>query len=136
MVDASVWISRHVPSETYHETSAAWLRQYLGSGHRVIAPTLLLVEIAGAFARRTGNDTRTRQIVALLRRLPGLHWVSLNPALRDRAADLAITLRLRGTDAVYVAVAERLRLPLITWDAEQLTRTSGRIPVRTPAVSP
>jgi predicted nucleic acid-binding protein len=49
-----------------------------------------------------------------------------------RAARCALDLRLRGADAVYVAVAHSLQVPLITWDREQLTRAAGRIAVRTP----
>ena len=48
---------------------------------------------------------------------------------------LDAVLRLRGADATYVAVAQRLDLPLITWDREQLERASRLITVRSPVES-
>jgi predicted nucleic acid-binding protein len=48
------------------------------------------------------------------------------------AASLAADVRLRGGDAVYVAAARRLDLPLITWDSEQRQRAAGLVVVRAP----
>ena len=39
--------------------------------------------------------------------------------------ELAIRLRLRGADAVYVALAEQLGIPIVTWDGEML-KSDGR----------
>jgi predicted nucleic acid-binding protein len=43
-------------------------------------------------------------------------------------------LPLKGSDAVYVALAERMGIPLITWDNEQLARGAAVIDVRTPTI--
>ena len=48
---------------------------------------------------------------------------------------VAATLFLRGADAVYVAVAKRLNIPLVTWDKEQLTRGSPIIETLSPATA-
>ena len=37
-------------------------------------------------------------------------------------ADVAADLRLRGADATYVAAAQELNLPLVSWDREQIER--------------
>jgi len=42
----------------------------------------------------------------------------------------AAELKRRGADAVYVAVAESLGAPLVTWDEERLTRLAGAITVQ------
>jgi predicted nucleic acid-binding protein len=39
--------------------------------------------------------------------------------LARTAADLASRFRLRGADAIYIAAASTLGLPLVTWDVEQ-----------------
>jgi predicted nucleic acid-binding protein len=57
----------------------------------------------------------------------------VDESLAREAAELAARLRLRGADAVYVAVARKLDLPLVTWDAEQRERGGAAIVVRTPA---
>jgi predicted nucleic acid-binding protein len=53
-----------------------------------------------------------------------------------RTAEVAAAYRLRGADAVYVALAEALHAPLVTWDQEQLTRLADLIPVFTPDSGP
>lgn len=47
-------------------------------------------------------------------------------------SELAIDLRLRGADAVYVAVADQLSLPLVSWDVEQRERAAARVEVIVP----
>lgn len=132
VVDASVWVSRYVPDDAHHPASYTWLYQHLSGGRIVVAPTLLLVDVAGALVRRTGDAARTTEIVRRLRQLPNVRWLPLTAGVRDHAALLATVLRLRGADAIYVAVADRLGIPLVTWDVEQLTRARSRIVALTP----
>jgi predicted nucleic acid-binding protein len=53
----------------------------------------------------------------------------MDNALICKAASLAIELGLRGADSIYVAVAERLSIPLATLDVEQQERTAGLIEI-------
>ncbi len=53
--------------------------------------------------------------------------VPIDAPLVKEATAIASTLKLRGADAIYVATAKQLGLPLLTWDNEQLTRTGGVI---------
>ena len=48
------------------------------------------------------------------------------------AAEVAADLRLRGADAVYVAAARLLRVPLVTWDREQQQRAGAVVVVQMP----
>jgi predicted nucleic acid-binding protein len=48
------------------------------------------------------------------------------------AARVAGRLRVRGADAVYIAAAAGLRLPLVTWDVEQRERAAGFVEVLVP----
>lgn len=132
VVDASVWVSYLLPQDSHHAASEAWLDGYISGGGKVAAPMLLLVEIAGAVARRTGDITLARQTITTLANLPELSLVELDRSLSLTAANLAATLALRGADTLYVAVAQVLKAPLITWDHEQLTRTGQLIQTRTP----
>ena len=90
-------------------------------------PALLLAEVGGALTRRMGDAALGHQAVNSMLRLTMLRLVSVNHQLGLRAVQLAADLRLRGLDAVYVAVAETFGIPLESWDREQLTRTAGRI---------
>jgi predicted nucleic acid-binding protein len=132
VVDASVVVSRLVAHDVNHDASRRWLMRHVADGGLIIAPTLLLPEVAGAIARRTGEPRLARRATAALLRVPGLRLISIDDVLARAAATLAARLRVRGADAVYIAVAADLRLPLVTWDAEQRDRGARLVEVRAP----
>lgn len=135
VVDASVIVSRLVPHDAHHEVSRRWLARHAAEGGLLVTPALLLPEVAGAVARRTGSARLASRAVDAVLRVPGLRLVPVDDVLARTAATLAGQLRLRGADAVYVAVAAALRLPLVTWDAEQRDRARRLIEVLMPAGS-
>jgi predicted nucleic acid-binding protein len=51
----------------------------------------------------------------------------IDQALIVDATNLSADLGLRGADAIYVALAKQLGVPLLTFDTEQLTRPAGII---------
>lgn len=118
VVDASVWVSSLMPGEVHHATSQRWLFAHLGAGGRVIGPSLVLVEIAAAITRQSGDTLLGQRALNLMLELPALHLVGVNRQMGVHAAQVAADLHLRGADAVYVAVADQLRAPLVTWDQE------------------
>ena len=84
-------------------------------------------------ARRTGSSDLANRVVALVQRLPNMRLVPVDPTLAQLSATLASQLHLRGADAVYAALAQRLGVPLLTWDQEQQGRARPRVRVLTPA---
>jgi predicted nucleic acid-binding protein len=132
VVDASVLVSQLVPHDVHHAASRAWLTRHITDGGLVIAPALLLPEIASAVSRRTGEPELAQRAVEALARLPGFRLVPVDDRLADAAATLAGRLRLRGADAVYIATAAILRLPLCTWDVEQRERAVRVVEVVSP----
>lgn len=132
VVDASVWVSRSIATEAKYAASSGWVAQHLAVGGLFVVPTIVLSEVSGAIARRTGDSKLAEQAVQYLLSLPNLRLIPLDRQLAESSARLAASLRLRGADAVYVATADRLSLPLITWDKEQRTRAGGLIVARTP----
>jgi predicted nucleic acid-binding protein len=73
-----------------------------------------------------------REFAAALGRLPHLMTVPVDEALARQAADVAAQHRLRGSDAVYAAVALRFGSTLITLDREQRERLEAVLDVRYP----
>lgn len=65
--------------------------------------------------------------------LPGVLRHELSDPLADRAAGLAARCKLRGAEAVYVALAEALETPLITLGREILDRSKRIVRALTPA---
>lgn len=132
VVDASVWVSRLVPQDIHHTASRRWLTAFMERGGSIIAPILLLPEIAGAISRRTGAPNLARQAVEDLQRLPALRLVAVDQRLGQAASRLAADHGLRGADATYAATAEQLNVPLVTWDNEHVQKVGKHIQVRTP----
>ena len=64
--------------------------------------------------------------------LPHVTLVSLSATLARNAAEVAVNLLVRGSDAVYLMVAEMYGTTLISLDKEQLTRGSSITACQTP----
>ena len=132
VTDATVWVSHLIAQEIHHAVSRRWLTAVVHSSTVIAAPALLLAEVGGAIARRTGDANLGHQAVKHILSTPNLRLVYTDSALGMLAADLAADQRLRGADALYVAVAQRLKIPLVSWDQEQVARASGAITVYMP----
>jgi predicted nucleic acid-binding protein len=132
VTDASVLVSVFHPADQFHQQSRAWFQQHLRDGGRIVAPNFMLSEVAGALARRTDSTAVAELAVTQLRTMPELELVVIEDVYEQEATALAMELRLRGADAIYVAVAHMLDLPLTTWDREQVERGGQRIDARRP----
>jgi predicted nucleic acid-binding protein len=125
-------VSALVASEAHHAASRAWLGERDAAEQVIVAPASLVPEVAAAIARRSGRPALGHRAVAALLRLPNLRLVVLDAELAEQAGRIAADSKLRGADAVYVAVAKRLAVPLVTWDREQLERGRGVVEVVRP----
>lgn len=136
VVDASVWVSRFSTDDQQHAASRAWLDRYLLNDGDVTCPVIVLAEVAGGVARRTGRTRLAERAVDDILRLSGVRLVRVDFSLAAEAAQLATSLRLRGADAIYVATAHRLGIPLVTWDREQRERSASVIATYEPGAIP
>ena len=131
-VDASVFVNAFNPHEDGHVESLQMLAAVQERGDPIIVPTLLLPEIAASVARASNDTAGALQYANATAALPHLTLVTLTPPLARQAADLAATHRLRGADAVYLAVARRYGTTLVSRDNEQRTRGSAAATCQTP----
>ena len=118
-IDASVFLNAFNPSESGSEMSKEILARLQSQAVPMIAPVLLLPETAAAISRGQNNPELARQ------RLPHLVLIPLDQVLTQQSLDIAAIHRLRGSDAVYAAVAQRFACPLITLDREQHDRAAS-----------
>lgn len=132
VTDASVWVSRFLNDDAFHAASLEWLTGVIADERTVVAPASMLAEVAGAIARRTGKTRLGYEVVQRIRRVPSLQLVAIDSDLGNYAAEIASSYRLRGADAMYVAVAQRMQLPLVSWDREQIERATGLIKASVP----
>lgn len=133
--DASVWVSHLIPQEAHHAHSRRWLTGLVESGTVIAAPSLLLTEVAGAIARRTGDSDIANKVVDHILTTPNLRLVTIDRTMGMLAARLAAQQFLRGADAMYVALAYRLQIPLVSWDQEQLDRASELVTTYVPSTN-
>jgi predicted nucleic acid-binding protein len=130
VVDASVWLARLLPQDVFHRAVSAWMAARREENVILVSPSLLLPEVAGAISRRTGKPELAEQAQIGLQDLPGLRLIEMDQTLVSSAARLAGLLGLRGADAIYVAAAEYLSLPLCTLDEDQAHRAANRVAIQ------
>jgi predicted nucleic acid-binding protein len=132
VLDASVWVSWLRPPDINHEASEIWLDQYIARDGLLVEPALLLIEVAASISRQTGQAMRAKEAINTLRSISKIQIVPLDSVLVQVAVDAAIDLQLRAGDSIYVALAHRLNIPLVSWDKEQLQRARSLIVTFTP----
>jgi predicted nucleic acid-binding protein len=131
-VDASVFLNAFNPYEAGHETSQQFLAHLRRQAAPIVVPTLLLPEVAAAIRRGRDDPALARRFAEALSRFPHLLLVPLDEPLAHQAVVAAAEHGLRGSDAVYVAVALRFGSTLVTLDREQCERASRAIPACEP----
>ena len=131
-IDASVFISAFILSEPQHQSSRTCLEQLVQKDAKIFCPTLALVETASAISRVSGDEKHAIAFASALAHFPNMELVSLDETLAHKAVSFGAIAKLRGADAVYVAVAEDASCMLITWDKELLLRAKSIIQTCTP----
>jgi len=131
-IDTSVYISALNLQEPGSNESQVFLQHASRRPLPVFSPTLLLVEVCAAAARIWGTD-QAEDVVQVVRGLPGQLWIPLDESWAEESGRIAARHHLRGSDAVYAAVALRYGATLVTLDHQQLTCLQPAMPVQTPA---
>jgi predicted nucleic acid-binding protein len=131
-IDASVFVSAFSPAETAHGDSKAFMTKVRDVSAPVIVPTLVLPEIAAAISCGQGKPELGIAFALQLVNFPNLVLVDVDEGTAKLAAETAAHHRLRGSDAVYAAVALRFGSLLVTLDQEQGERLKDVLSVQSP----
>lgn len=134
-LDASIFVRDLNPGDPEHAVCRALIERLAAQHIPIVAPTLLLAEVAGVLSRELRDPMRGRVSLTLLQALPNLMLVPLDVVMAQTAAELAADRGLRGADATYVAIAQHHACRLITLDREQRERAAPIIPTQTPAAA-
>ena len=118
-IDASVFLNAFNPAEAGHAESNRLLTLLQARAIPMIVPTLVLPEVAATISRVRNDASLAHSFTSQLERLPNLMLIALDTTLAQQAAEAAAEHRLRGSDAVYAAVALRFGSILVTLDREQ-----------------
>lgn len=132
VIDASVYVTLLNAHEQAHTRSWTWFEGAKASQEPIVAPTIILPEVAVAISRGAGDSDMARQVVEQLK---GSGVIELHPVtqpLAELAAEIAAGSRIRGCDALYAALAHQIGGELVTLDRQQLERAAGHVKVREP----
>ncbi len=132
VIDASVYIALINAHESEHSNSWAWFEQAKTTREILIAPVILLAEVSAALSRGVGDPALAHQVVHQLLHSKVIELSPVTATLAKRAAIIAADHRIRGCDAIYVALAEQLGDYLVTLDQQQLKRGAAVITIRKP----
>ena len=131
-IDASVFVSAFSPVEKAHRDSKAFMTRVRKVSAPIIVPTLVLPEIAAAISRGQGKPELGIAFALELINFPHLVLVDVDEDTAKLAAETAAHHRLRGSDAVYAAVALRFGSLLVTLDHEQAERLNEVLSMHSP----
>lgn len=92
----------------------------------------MLAEVAAALACGLHDPAQAMRAVSLLRNSKVIRLQQVSVVLAERAAQLAADQKIRGCDAVYVALAAQLGQPLVTLDRQQYVRGGKVVQVLEP----
>jgi len=130
--DASLIVSSFLEKEKFHKEAKLVLDHAISAGETIILPEIVLPEVASAIARGTGISVHAIDFCKELRKIPNFIFVPIDELLSEIAVEIASKYFLRGTDAIYVALAYRYNAELITLDKEQMVKASKIIKVIMP----
>jgi predicted nucleic acid-binding protein len=116
------------PHDRFHGRSTDFLREVSRRGLALHGPTVVVLEVACALARRARDPAVGAIADERLRGHPTLRLHPLDDRLLDLAREIGMQQLLRGSDAVYAATARVVATPLITWDDELVRRAEGVTP--------
>ena len=132
VIDASVYIALVNAHEREHASSWAWFEQTQKAGESILAPVFLLPEVAAALSRGVGDPALAQRVLRQLAQSELIQLIPVTTVMTEQAASIAAEHRIRGCDAVYVALADQLGDVLVTLDRQQLERGAAVVAVREP----
>lgn len=132
VIDASVYVAIMNPNEVGHDSSMAWFKQEHLAQRHISTPVIFLAEVASAMSRGLEDGELARRVIQQIKRHRLINLKPVTANLAERAAYIAAEHKIRGCDAIYVALAEQLGEELITLDNQQLQRGTAVIATRQP----
>ncbi|MFH1196298.1 MAG: type II toxin-antitoxin system VapC family toxin [bacterium] len=121
-IDSSVIISYLMKTENgSKEAERIWMK-VLKEEVKCIEPMTVLVEVASAIQRRTGNSELANTIINELLQLKNITYVDFTKSRALKAMDISLRFGVRGMDSIFIQVSEEFNTKLITFDNDIINR--------------
>ena len=130
-IDASVMIAIFDESDVFHDVSLRMLEFVIKAKTNIIMPAFALAEIAGALTRKGYKNDDVAKYLNYLRGCRNIDFILPTNELCELAINIALQLRVKGSDSIYIAVSSFYKLTLISYDNQQ--RERGKSIVETAA---
>lgn len=131
-IDASVIVNSVIEGEEHHEYSKELINRIRKKNIEIVVPQIILPEMSASIARKTNNEILAMNFIKRFIKVPNITIIPIDKSLAMFASEIAARYRIRGADSIYVAVASRFNVRLITLDDEQRKRSMKIIDVLTP----
>jgi len=135
VLDASVQIALVNSADHHHEAALVWYQGAITGDEAILAPSIIVAEVAAGIRRGLDDQSLARLVVQDMLSGGLIQLVPVDADLAAHAADIAITHRIRGCDAVYVALAAALDESLVTFDEKQAERAAAAVAVLRPRIT-
>lgn len=120
VLDASVAVAALRNTEPSHAAALSRCMPLFAGDDEIVVPAIFELEVTAALTRRGVEPSRIAGFLA--RHLAQRTSVTIGPRAIRGAQRIVRKTRLRAADALYVWVAAREELPLVTLDREVIAR--------------
>lgn len=130
VLDASVAVAALRKQELQHADALRWCLPLFAGRDEIVVPAIFDVEVVSALVRRGAAPASVDRFFE--RHFASRRLVTIGPRAARAARRIASSTRLRAADALYVWLAAREGLPLVTIDSEVLHRGASVCQVQAP----
>jgi predicted nucleic acid-binding protein len=132
VIDTSVYVALMNKEDVGHEASRRWFESVIRNGERLVAPIIIMAEAGAAITRGLNDPAFGQQVVEQISQLSFLELIPIDYSLAELAASIAVNYRIRGCDALFVALAQQRNEPLVTLDKQQRERGAAVVTIIEP----
>lgn len=130
VLDASVAVAALRSGEAGHGDALRRCMPLFSGRDAIVVPAIFEIEVVSALVRRGAAPASVERFFE--KHFGSREIVTIGPRAARAARAMASSTRLRAADALYVWVAAREGLPLVTADVEVLQRAAGVCQVQVP----
>jgi predicted nucleic acid-binding protein len=130
VLDASVAVAALRSNEPSHQDALRRCTPLFAGHDEIVVPSIFDVEVASALVRRGVSPASVDRFFE--KHFASRKLVTIGPRAARGARAIAGSTRLRAADALYVWVAAREGLPLVSLDLEVLQRGASVCQVQAP----